>query len=462
MSEGEDERTAGGTLDDTPGPAGVAPHEEPPTSSARREQRWAAGHTNETREMQAAVGSGGGPASWERGRADARVALQRTGWADAAWSFLYGEHDTSYRRAPADPATIAAANRRMRGGELGVVHGPLINPPVWTWEVPLYFWFGGVATGSSFVALACDLAGDHRSAAIARKVALAAVLPSPPLLIADLGRPARFLNMLRIFKPRSPMNTGTWSLVAFSGLGSAAVGADALGRPRAARAIGAGNAIVGGYLGSYTGVLLAATAVPLWARSRLLLGPIFVAAATATGAAATRLTLVRAGLPAGHPTRTALGTIETGAILTELALSALNERRLGRAARSLEQGTPGRLLKAGKRAVQAGLALRLARGRLGPRAHDLASLCYLGGGLAFRYAWVGAGRSSARDHETVALMARGELTAGDQRRPEPRRRRLQSSLRPARARADDRVRAGNLYSEGMRRLSLAAERLLRR
>src|SRR3954454_7369154 len=161
----------------------------------------------------------------------------------------------------------------------------MMKAPVWTWEVPLYFWFGGMAAGASFVGLACDIAGDEHSARIARRVALGALLPSPPLLIKDLGRPELFYNMLRIFKPRSPMSMGSWCLTVFGGLVSAAVGADLLGRPRVARGLGAANAVVGGYLGSYTGVLLASTAVPLWARSRLFLGPIFVSTATATGAA---------------------------------------------------------------------------------------------------------------------------------------------------------------------------------
>src|SRR3712207_8061149 len=117
-------------------------------------------------------------------------------------------------------------------------------------------------------------------------------MPSPPLLIMDLGRPERFVNMLRIFKPRSPMSMGAWCLSLFGGLLSGAVGADLLGRKREARVLGGATAVTGGYLGSYTGVLLATTAVPLWARSRLFLGPIFVATATATGAAATRLALV--------------------------------------------------------------------------------------------------------------------------------------------------------------------------
>jgi hypothetical protein len=340
------------------------------------------------------------------------------------------------------------------------VEGPVINPPVWTWEVPLYFWFGGIASGSSFIALACDLAGDHRSAAIARKVALVAVMPSPVLLIADLGRPARFLNMLRLFKPRSPMNLGAWALMAFSSLGSAAVAADVLGRPRAARRLGGANAVVAGYLGSYTGVLLACTAVPVWARSRLLLGPIFVSTAAATGAAATRLTLVTAGLPEGHPTRNALGTVETGAMLSELLLSTFNERRLGRAAPSLEEGTPGRLFTTAKWLVRAGLALRYLRKPLGPWAHHTASVFYLGAGLAFRYAWVGAGRTSARDHEAVARMARGDVTVEDRMREgRPSGRRLESRFRSATA-VPGAAAVRGAYAEGVRRVSLLAERVL--
>ena len=96
--------------------------------------------------------------------------------------------------------------------------------------------------------------------------AMAAVLPAPVLLIADLGRPGRFLNMLRIFKPRSPMNVGAWCLTAFSGAGAGAVAADLVGAPRTGRALGAAQALLGSYLGSYTGVLLATTAVMLAAR----------------------------------------------------------------------------------------------------------------------------------------------------------------------------------------------------
>jgi polysulfide reductase-like protein len=349
-----------------------------------------------------ALGTPAEPAPWRRAVERARVALMRGGFEDARESYLF-EPDTRYAEREPAPGQVSEANRRMRGGPAPEeVHGPIMKRPVWTWEVPTYFWFGGIAAGSSFIALACDLAGDRRSAATARRVALAAVLPAPPLLIADLGRPARFLNMLRIFKPRSPMSMGAWALTAFSALAAGSVAADVAGAPRTARAAGGANAVVGGYLGSYTGVLLASTAVPLWARSRLFLGPIFVATATATGAAVTRLTLVAGGLPEGHPTRDALATVETAAIVSELGLATINERRLGPLAGPLRHGRPGALFRLAKWSVRAGLALRLARGRFGPRAHHVASGLYLGAGLAFRFAWVEAGKASAADDRAVA------------------------------------------------------------
>jgi formate-dependent nitrite reductase membrane component NrfD len=359
-----------------------------------------------TRDTTPALGTHGEPARWKRAVEGARVALHERGFGDARWSFLY-KHDTSYAAERIDDDEVAEAARRARSGpEPERIIGPIMNPAVWTWEVPLYFWFGGMAAGSSFVALACDLAGDHRSARIARMVSLGALAPSPPLLILDLGRPERFLNMLRVFKPRSPMSMGAWCLTAFGNLAAAAVGADLIGRHREARRIGAANAVVGGYLGSYTGVLLASTAVPLWARSKIFLGPIFVTTAVATGAAATRLALVAAGLPEGHRTRHALGRVESAAIAMELVGSSINERRLGATGDALNKGNAGVLFRFAKGAVTTGLALRLVRKRGGEWTHHAASVLYLAGGLAFRYAWVDAGRHSATDDAAVARMAR--------------------------------------------------------
>lgn len=412
------------------------------------------------RDMTPAVGTPGAPASWKRAEPDAGVALTREGFRDAAWSFLYGA-DTGYATVEPSAGQVRDANRRARGGaETPPVIGPVIKAPVWTWEVPVYFWAGGVASGSAFVAFACDLAGDHRSARIARVVSMSALGACPPLLIADLGRPARFLNMLRVFKPRSPMNLGAWALSAFGAIGTVAVGADLLGRPRLARAAGATNALVGGYLGSYTGVLLASTAVPVWSRSRIYLGPIFVCTAAATGAAACRLVLVARGLPDGHPTRQALGTIETGAMLAEFGLATLNERRLGATGEHLERGRAGVLFRSAKWAVRIGLAMRFVGGRAAGPTHHAGSLLYLGAGLCFRWAWIEAGRSSAHDDEGVARTHRVNVEEQD-RIARLLSRRMRSRHRTPRDGGALR-RAAGLYAEGMRRGSLAVEGLLRR
>jgi hypothetical protein len=355
------------------------------------------------RQPWAAVGTRGEPGKWRRAVEGARVALAKPDWGDARWSYIFKRDDTSYAAEPSavDEDSVAAAARAARGGEelTTPVIGPIMNAPVWTWEVPAYFWLGGIASGSSWIALA---SGDRR----ARRVTLLAVVPCAPLLIKDLGRPERFLNMMRVFKPRSPMNMGAWCLLAFSNASAAAVTFDLLGRKRLARAADAGTALLGLYLGSYTGVLLSSTAVPLWARSKLYLPPIFVSTALATGAATNRLVWAATGTRPGDPRRSALGTIETVAMASELILSTVNEKRLGRLGEVLDEGRHGRMFRAAKWGVRSGLALRFARRRGGPWVHHFASVLYILSGLLFRFAWVEAGKASARDDEAVARMAR--------------------------------------------------------
>jgi formate-dependent nitrite reductase membrane component NrfD len=407
-----------------------------------------------------ALGSRGGPAPWQRAVDSAGVALAKPRWGDAIWSYIYGR-DTGYADAEPADGEIAQANLRMRSGGLPEsVQGPVLHAAVWTWEVPVYFWFGGVASGAAFCALAADVAGDEWTARIARRVALAAVLPAPPLLIADLGRPGRFLNMLRIFKPRSPMNLGAWCLTAFSVAGAGAVGADLLGWRRTGKGLGAAQALLGSYLGSYAGVLLATTAVPVWARSRIFLGPIFVATATATGAATTRLTLAAVGQAEDDPSQVALGHVEAGAILAELILSTVNERRLGRAGEAASHGAPAALFRAAKALVVAGLVLpAVARRRgVGRGAQHVASILYLAGGLVFRIAWIHAGRASAHDDEAVALMARGMVTADERARSGSERRMVSRDRAPLAGAAAG--KAMRVWSRTVGRASLLVERLL--
>ena len=279
-----------------------------------------------------------------------------------------------------------------------------------------------------------DLAGDHRSAAVARKVALGALGPSPVLLVLDLGRPSRFVNMLRIFKPRSPMSMGAWALTLFGNLAAAAVGADLLGRRRLARSLGAANALVGGYLGSYTGVLLASTAVPVWGRSRLFLGPIFVSTAAATGAAACRLALVADGLPVGHPDAARAGNRRDG--------------RDDRRARALDRqrAAVGRARLRAQRPAAPASSSRSPSGRsasglgCGSRASAAAPGCTTSPACSIsRPAWPSATPGSARAatrHSTTRSWRRWRARAG----AEPRRPGPAGPWRPGRRRAARRAR----------------------
>jgi len=154
---------------------------------------------------------------------------------------------------------------------------PVLKAPVWKWEIIWYFFFGGLAAGCYVIATIASLFGSKEDRSVARTgyyLSLLAVLPCPPLLIKDLGRPERFLHMLRILKVKSPMSMGTWALVSFSlfsGLTAVIQGArdGILGRWWGARLLAGlpqrlialpGTAL-GVFLGGYTGVLLAATAV---------------------------------------------------------------------------------------------------------------------------------------------------------------------------------------------------------
>ena len=211
--------------------------------------------------------------------------------------------------------------------------------------------------------------------------------------------------MLRIVKTRSPMSMGAWALTVFGNLIAGAVAADLLGRERTARTLGGATALVGGYLGSYTGVLLASTAVPLWARSRAVPRADLRLHRDGDGRrrhapGAGRLS----GVESGHPTRIALRHVQAGAMTAELALSMVNERRLGSHARAAARQPQDEV---GQAARHAGLGLQFLRGRDAPRgAGHAASVLYLLAGLLFRYAWVEAGPVSARDDRAVAEMAR--------------------------------------------------------
>lgn len=273
---------------------------------------------------------------------------------------------------------------------------PLLKPPVWTWEVPTYFFVGGVAGSAAVIAVVARLAGaPHGLVRDARWLAAGGAVLSAPLLVADLGRPSRFLYMLRVFKPRSPMSVGVWTLVAFSSASSAALLADMVQGRRRRRGpmvlVSQGadvlSAVTGLALATYTGVLLGVTAIPVWSRSVRLL-PIHFGI-SGLGAAASALEIC------GHRHR-ALRLIGIGAATAESAIGAHVERDSDPALDPLKHGWSGTITRLG--GVLAGpvpLALRVFGGR-SPAARRAAVISTLAGSLLTRIAWVAAGRESAR------------------------------------------------------------------
>ena len=177
---------------------------------------------------------------------------------------------------------------------------PYLKTPVWKPEIAGYFWIGGLAGASATLALAARLAGNRRLHRSALGAALFGSVISPALLIEDLGRPERFLNMLRVFKPTSPMSVGSWVLAGFGTTAGGAAVSEFTGilRPlgRLAELVAAA---LGPVLATYTGVLVADTAVPVWHESRRHLPLVFAGGAMASaGGLAVMTTPARRAGPA--------------------------------------------------------------------------------------------------------------------------------------------------------------------
>ncbi|HLK00631.1 MAG TPA: NrfD/PsrC family molybdoenzyme membrane anchor subunit, partial [Streptosporangiaceae bacterium] len=143
---------------------------------------------------------------------------------------------------------------------------PVIKEPVWEKpDVPAYLFLGGLAGASSVLAAGADLAGYRELARGAKVSALGAISMSAVFLVHDIGRPDRFLNMLRVFKPSSPMSVGSWLLAAYGPVAGAAAASDVTGLlPGAGRAATIGAGALGPLIATYTAALLCDTAVPAW------------------------------------------------------------------------------------------------------------------------------------------------------------------------------------------------------
>jgi hypothetical protein len=276
-----------------------------------------------------------------------------------------------------------------RDATAGYYSRPVLKEPVWKAEIPLYFFLGGLAGAAAGLAFAARLGSNHVLARRALAASAVAISACPPLLISDLGRPERFLNMLRILKPTSPMSIGTWVLSAFSASVVGAAGSEFLGllRPlgRLAEAVAA---LLGLPLTTYTAVLIADTSIPAWHLSRRELPFVFAGSAAASAGSVTAA-LTPAAAASAARRLAVLGGV------TELLAVGLMERRLGDFARPYREGGVARLATGAKASIAAGTLLMAFAGRRRAGA-AAAAVLLAGGSLAERFAVLGAGRESAR------------------------------------------------------------------
>jgi hypothetical protein len=272
---------------------------------------------------------------------------------------------------------------------------PVVKEPVWKPEIPWYLFAGGLGGASSGLAYLAGLTGNRELARRSWMLAFTGISASPLLLTLDLGKPERFLNMLRVFKVTSPMSVGSWLLVANGAAVAPATSASLVGFPgRLGRFAQPIAALLGLPLTTYTAVLIANSAIPAWSEARAELPLLFASGAAASaGAGAAAITPPRYAGPARR--------LALAGAAGELVNSELIKRRLGGLASAYREGTAGKLDKASTVLTVAGGALMAGAGRRrGPAV--AAGALLLAGAACKRWAVFKAGFASAQDpHQTV-------------------------------------------------------------
>jgi formate-dependent nitrite reductase membrane component NrfD len=320
------------------------------------------------------------------------------------------------------PDDVAASLGRNDGGfgreQTSYYDLPVLHRPHWGWEIEWYFFVGGIASGSAILSALSDMIQDPGDKPVIRLGRYAATLGaaiSGALLIKDLGRPERFLNMIRIVKLKSPMSVGVYALTLFSTLSGIALTRQAKADgllpfdpgafvPSVALNIAwAGSAAM---LGSYTGVLIGATAIPVWFSGSRHIPAIFVCSATSTACAFTMAVLSL--LPGTRmATMRKIERLEIFAAVCEALLLRDYRTRAGALGTPLFAGRIGKRLM--NVTVIAGIAVPVVlnlpsalsgheRPSWRARARTLlAAGLTLTGGLVLRQCFLRAGKASASD-----------------------------------------------------------------
>jgi formate-dependent nitrite reductase membrane component NrfD len=313
----------------------------------------------------------------------------------------------------------------MRPALTAPAERPVIKPPVWTPEIPLYFYVGGLAGASAGFGLLSGLRGEEAIARRAWGVALAGCAVSPALLISDLGVPSRFLNMLRMVKVTSPMSVGTWVLAGFgTATAPAALHAFTRGRLGAAGTTAQVTAaLLGLPLSAYTAALIANTAVPVWHEARVELPFVFCAGAAASaGATLTALSPVREA-PAAR-------RLAIGGAAVEVVAAQVMEHRL----RARGVGAPyerSAIHRAAKALTVSGAALIATRASRSRSAAVAGGVLVSAGALAERWTIFRAGTHSAQRAQDTVTPQRGRIRAGIARGAARRRPRRAAATPPA-------------------------------
>ncbi len=303
-----------------------------------------------------------------------------------------------------DKGIVAGRGVDVTGGPIprrsGYYGQPVVKPPVWTWEIPIYFFIGGLAGMAAVIAFAGLIFHEIDLARTAMSLATIGAVLSPILLTIDLGRPRLFLNMLRVFKYKSPMSVGAWIVFAFGACVIPGLIALELGTRYSfgggtdqflkifAHLLVIGSAFWGVLLATYTGVLLGVTAIPAWFLHRVLL-PIHFGSA-GLGSAAALLELLGHRIAPINAVGFLVAAIETALWIW------LEIDKHGAADRALHRGLPGWLIR-GSEFLSGPLALILRLTNLVP----LAAIAFLLGAFISRFGWIEAGKVCGRDPEAV-------------------------------------------------------------
>ena len=279
---------------------------------------------------------------------------------------------------------------------------PILKAPTWKADIPFYLFAGGLAGASAVLAEAASHQGLPALERAARLTAATAVTAGTGALVHDLGRPERFLNMLRVLRPTSPMSVGSYILAPFSGAAVVAAASDLTGRlPRLGRLAGAGAAVLGPPLATYTAALIADTAVPAWHEAHRELPFVF---AGSSGLAAGGMALVLTPRAQNAPARRML---IAGAAL-ELVAGEVMERGLGIVAEPYRTGPSGRLMTSAKATAAAAAVLSWGAGRSRALA-VLAGTAAATASAMTRFAIFEAGKASTQDPRYVVTPQRERL-----------------------------------------------------